>query len=239
MVLAGAAKHQDGGGICRRGADLQAVQRRSRKAPEGVCACRSFRNSSPRDAEYRTVSSQRCSDLLLALHPSDRCVLPLCQVGTQAGFVNGCLLGLVFFIAFSADALALWYGSVRIIAGAMDGGDVVTVRFDGPQRWCYQTVLLDDCHIERNHDSSGYRRTSRDFRGPSSVKSTGVRASLCPREGLKTAAVRRCCTAQSWAASRWGRRRRTSSTSWPGRRPGHVCSRCSDASRSSATSQVT
>ena len=51
-------------------------------------------------------------------------------MGTQAAFVSGALLGFVFFIAFSAYALALWYGSVRIIAGSMDGGDVVTVRFD-------------------------------------------------------------------------------------------------------------
>jgi len=50
------------------------------------------------------------------------------QVGTQAAVVSGCLLGFVFFIAFSAYALALWYGSVRIIAGAMNGGDVVTAR---------------------------------------------------------------------------------------------------------------
>ena len=39
--------------------------------------------------------------------------------------MSGSLLGFVFFIAFSAYALALWYGSVRIIAGAMNGGDVV------------------------------------------------------------------------------------------------------------------
>ncbi len=56
-------------------------------------------------------------------------LLCLLQVGTQASFVSGALLGFVFFIAFSAYALALWYGSVRIIAGAMNGGDVVTVRF--------------------------------------------------------------------------------------------------------------
>ena len=51
-------------------------------------------------------------------------------MGTQASFVSGALLGFVFFIAFSAYALALWYGSIRIIAGDMNGGDVVTVRFD-------------------------------------------------------------------------------------------------------------
>ena len=45
------------------------------------------------------------------------------------------LLGFVFFIAFSAYALALWYGSVRIIAGAMNGGDVVTVRLDAVRPW--------------------------------------------------------------------------------------------------------
>ena len=38
------------------------------------------------------------------------------QVGTQAGFVQGFMIGSVYFIFFCAYALALWYGSVRIIA---------------------------------------------------------------------------------------------------------------------------
>lgn len=66
-------------------------------------------------------------------------LLFLAQVGTQAGFVSGCLLGFVFFIAFSAYALALWYGSVRIIAGSMNGGDVVTVR---PPRFVSKFTFL-------------------------------------------------------------------------------------------------
>jgi hypothetical protein len=44
----------------------------------------------------------------------------------------------VFFIAFSAYALALWYGSVRIIAGDMTGGDVV--RTVPPDMKCCATV---------------------------------------------------------------------------------------------------
>ena len=52
-------------------------------------------------------------------------------MGIQAAFVSGCLLGFVFFIAFSAYALALWYGSVRIIAGDMNGGDVVRLSGSG------------------------------------------------------------------------------------------------------------
>lgn len=51
------------------------------------------------------------------------------QVGTKAGFVQGFMIGSVYFIAFSAYALALWYGSVLIIAGDLDGGAVVNVLY--------------------------------------------------------------------------------------------------------------
>ena len=51
------------------------------------------------------------------------------QVGTKSGFVQGVMMGSVMFIAFSAYALALWYGSILVIAGSLTGGGVVNVLY--------------------------------------------------------------------------------------------------------------
>ena len=50
-------------------------------------------------------------------------------VGIRQGAYAGFIVGFTNLVAFGAYALALWYGSTRIIAGAYTGGDVLNVLF--------------------------------------------------------------------------------------------------------------
>lgn len=51
------------------------------------------------------------------------------KVGYQQGWVQGLSIGALLFIIFCSYALALYYGSTRVAAGAMTGGTVLTVMF--------------------------------------------------------------------------------------------------------------
>jgi len=44
------------------------------------------------------------------------------QVGIRQGFLGGLVVGITNCAAFCAYALALWYGSTRIVAGSYTGG---------------------------------------------------------------------------------------------------------------------
>lgn len=44
------------------------------------------------------------------------------QVGIRQGFLGGLVVGITNGVAFFAYALALWYGSTRVVAGAYNGG---------------------------------------------------------------------------------------------------------------------
>ncbi|EFN58606.1 hypothetical protein CHLNCDRAFT_34209 [Chlorella variabilis] len=54
---------------------------------------------------------------------------PPLKVGIRQGFLGGLVVGITNGVAFFAYALALWYGSTRVVAGAYNGGDVVNVLF--------------------------------------------------------------------------------------------------------------
>lgn len=45
----------------------------------------------------------------------------LLQVGIRQGFLGGLVVGITNCAAFCAYALALWYGSTRIVAGSYTG----------------------------------------------------------------------------------------------------------------------
>jgi hypothetical protein len=47
---------------------------------------------------------------------------PALQVGIRQGFLGGLVVGVTNCVAFFAYALALWYGSTRVEAGAYTGG---------------------------------------------------------------------------------------------------------------------
>ncbi|KDD76691.1 ABC transporter, partial [Helicosporidium sp. ATCC 50920] len=51
------------------------------------------------------------------------------RVGIRQGVYSGGIVGLTNMVAFSCYALALWYGSTRVIAGSMTGGEVLNVLF--------------------------------------------------------------------------------------------------------------
>ena len=48
-------------------------------------------------------------------------------MGERQGLLAGVSLGTTHLVFFAAYALALWYGSVRVAAGHLDGGQVVSV----------------------------------------------------------------------------------------------------------------
>lgn len=50
-------------------------------------------------------------------------------VATKQGILSGATLGSVMGIMYCAYALALWYGGKRVVAGDMNGGQVLTVLF--------------------------------------------------------------------------------------------------------------
>ena len=51
------------------------------------------------------------------------------KVGIRQGFIGGAAMGVVNLIAFCTYALAMWYGAKRVVDGAYDGGQVLTVLF--------------------------------------------------------------------------------------------------------------
>eukprot|EP00887_Chlorella_sp_A99_P002677 scaffold6.g2677.t1 len=52
-----------------------------------------------------------------------------CKVGIRQGFLGGLIVGSTNCVAYCGYALALWYGSTRIIAGTYNGGQVINVLF--------------------------------------------------------------------------------------------------------------
>lgn len=48
-------------------------------------------------------------------------------VGVRQGLLAGCIVGATNLVAFCCYALALWYGSTRVIAGKYTGGEVLNV----------------------------------------------------------------------------------------------------------------
>lgn len=65
------------------------------------------------------------------------------QVGIRQGFLGGLVVGITNCAAFCAYALALWYGSTRIVAGSYTGGCCFVVRL---AHWCWHVEQAEAWH---------------------------------------------------------------------------------------------
>ena len=69
------------------------------------------------------------------------------QVGIRQGFLGGLVVGITNCVAFFAYALALWYGSTRVEAGAYTGGRRAAGVGWGVWRWTgWLTGRVAGCH---------------------------------------------------------------------------------------------